>query len=239
MSKSKSIFNNISKGFLIGIGALIPGLSGGTIAVITEVFEPLLESVANIFKHFSKSLKFMLPIAIGAIFALIIAPPLIERFTGEYPKISKWIFILITMASTYVFARKNIEFTPKLSKFICFFAGIMFSYAIMLVTASKNIESNNFNFLYLILLGIPLSFALILPAISFSYMLLFLGLYDTFITSVGEFDLKFLLPLSVGTFFGCLLFSKILLKALSRYKQQTYSTILGFSVSSLINILLK
>ncbi len=239
MSKLKSCLIDIFKGFLIGIGALIPGLSGGTIAAITYVFEPLLEAVANVHRHFIKSIKFILPIALGGIIALIVAPPVIELFTRAFPIISKWIFSIITAISTYIFAKNNVKFNPNLSKIICFFVGAVLSYLLTLTISNTALSQNNYGFIFLFILGIPLSFALILPAVSFSYMLLFFGLYEPFIASVNDLNFAFLLPLSLGTFIGCLLFSKLLLLALSRFKQETYSTILGFSVCSLINILFK
>jgi len=75
MEKQGKFFINISKGFLIGIGAIIPGLSGGTMAIITGVFEELLEATANLILHIRKSIKVIFPVAFGAVAAILTLSP--------------------------------------------------------------------------------------------------------------------------------------------------------------------
>ena len=71
---SKPILEGIFKGFLIGAGALIPGLSGGTMALLTGVFEPLIQHSVGFYRHWSGSFKFLSPHAIGGIASLIFLP---------------------------------------------------------------------------------------------------------------------------------------------------------------------
>ena len=238
MNKIKESISYISKGFLIGVGALIPGLSGGTMAVVTGVFEPLLEATAGIFKHFKKSINLLIHIFIGCVVAIFAVTPLIQILSASFPQLSKYIFCSISAFSTFLFAKNNLFFADKLKTalYITFGATISLLTNVLLTNTSLiNIKIELFG---LFTIGLLLSLALILPAISFSYMLLFFGLYNKFIESLNSFDLRFLVPLAVGTLLGTLLFSKLLLKAIDLHKQETYAIIFGFSISSVINILI-
>lgn len=229
----------IPKGFLIGVGALIPGLSGGTMAIVTGLFEQLLEASAGIFKHFKKSFKLFIQVSIGCLGAVIFISPLIEEFSTCFPELSKIVFCFISATGTFVFAKNNIKAKNICKKIIYIFIGAAFCILTHILLSGKGFMNLQNKPIGLIILGMPLSIALILPGISFSYMLLYFGLYNTFISAINSLDIKFLLPILIGTLMGTLLFSKILLKLMESHKQETYLIILGFSIISVINIILK
>ena len=75
--KVKEFFINIAKGGAIGLAMLIPGVSGGTLAVLLGVYDKIIDSVGNLFKQFKKSVLFLLPILLGAVLAFAaLSPPL-------------------------------------------------------------------------------------------------------------------------------------------------------------------
>ena len=75
------IFINFFKGIFIGVGAIIPGLSGGTAAIIAGLFESILEATANFFIHIKKSIVFLTPIIFGVVVGIFIFSPILNFFS--------------------------------------------------------------------------------------------------------------------------------------------------------------
>ncbi len=225
------------KGFLIGLGMLIPGLSGGTVAVFLNVFEDILEAVSEAFTHTLKSIKTILPIAMGAITSVLIFSKLIEAFCVSFPIISKYLFCIIAIISCLIFAKEKIGFDTAIKQIIWIISGVAIALITSIIISIYNLNFSHAGFMVLFLIGILLSLALILPAISFSYMMLFFGIYENTLNAISNFKLDYLSPLCVGIAFGGYIFSKILLKLLNAYTKQTYCFVLGFVIMSIADIL--
>lgn len=226
------------KGIIIGFGAIVPGVSGGTAAVALGIFGDILEAVANILKHFKRSIIRLTPIIMGVVLGVYIISSPLNYFCEEFPRASKVLFIIISSFSAFVFYKKELWGRFKKSNILWMIFGMGISCATNLIIDKLSNICNGSGSLYLLLCGIPLSLALILPAISFSYMMLSLGLYESAVKAISEFDVPFLFPLFFGVLIGGLIFSKVLLGLTERFKIQTYSFVLGFVIISLIDILL-
>ena len=235
----KKVFIDFLKGTLIGIGVLIPGLSGGTVAVFTRSFEQIIESVANIKKHFMYSVFTLSPLLAGALFSILLLVSPMQYFCDQFPEISKYTFIIISIISVIVFCVSSLQIKPTTGKVFSFILGILIAALIDILTVMINIEHSFKNPFLIMIIGIPLAFALILPGISFSYMLLFFGLYDRTLAAIESKDILFLLFLFIGIIIGSYIFTKLMHKAISRFKQETYSLVLGFLLYSLLGLLFK
>ena len=235
---SKPILEGIFKGFLIGAGALIPGLSGGTMALLTGVFEPLLKHSVGFYRHWSESFKFLAPLAIGGIASLIVLPKHLNNFSASYPLLSTIVFCSISFISLILFALKNVRFISKGKQLLLLLLGGSLSLLFSGIEYFSISLQSGTNPIFLLIIGLPLSFALVLPGISFSYMLLFFGVYEKFLAALSNFDIKFLFFLLIGTLFGYIMFTKILLMSLKHYKNETYTIILGFSFISFVFVLI-
>ncbi len=239
MINRKIYFILIFKGILIGAGAIVPGISGGTVAVLTNAFELIIESVANLFTRFKSSFLTLLPIVAGAVFSIILISQPLKFFSEEFPLTSKFTYLSIALISTFLFAKNSINFDFKASKILAFIFGILLSFLISLMTTQTRLFIDRENPLYLIFIGFPLAISLVLPGISFSYMLLFFGLYDRTLSAIQSFDLIYLILLFLSVSVGTVIFSKCLLKLIEKHKQETYSFVLGFVVNSMIDMLLR
>lgn len=226
------------KGMLIGSGAVIPGLSGGTMAVVTNTFEGIVESVANLFNHIKRSLYILVPIALGAIISMIFLSLPLNYFSVEFPLLSKITFLQISLFSIFFFAKSSIEIKITIGKALSFISGILISFLISYMTEYIYIFDIESKPIFLILIGFPLAIALVLPGISFSYMLLFFGIYEKTLSAIHTLDLYYLIFLFIGVAFGTFVCSKLLLKLIENHKQETYSFVLGFVVNSMIDMLI-
>ncbi len=228
--------NNIFKGVFIGFGTMIPGVSGGTVAMLIGVFEDILESTANVFKHLRKSLVILFPILSGAVLgAYLISYPL-EYFSVEFPQLSKSTFCIISIISAVYFAKINLKGSKNAKTIVCFLLGTLIAFTSSILFRFYDISAIEFNFINLFFMGTSLSLALVLPAISFSYMLLFFGIYDSFIKAIISVDIYFLLPIFLGVSIGSYLFSKFLLKLINHHTVATYSFVYGFVLYSAVDI---
>ena len=235
----KTFFRSFLKGNLIGIGVLIPGLSGGTVAVLLLCFEQIIEAVANLKLHFKQSIYTLFPLLSGALISIwLIAIPL-NNFCNRFPLVSKYTFIVISIISAFIFCVTTIQFKPRLGKLISLIIGIIIALLIDVLVRNYNLDQEIANPFLILSIGISLSFALILPGISFSYMLIFFGLYNRTLTAIETNDFCFILFLLIGIIFGSYIFTKLLYKSLNKYNQETYSLVFGFLIYSLCSILTK
>lgn len=224
------------KGLLCGVGTMIPGVSGGTIAVLLGVFEPLLGAVSSVFRHFFASFLFLLPFASGAaIGAFAVSFPL-SLFCSRFPLFSRVTFCILSAVSLVLFVGKITGFRFCLRDIPFLLGGTLIAFLLDLLLSMKGFFSADGVF-PLLLCGIILALALILPAVSFSYMLLFFGLYEKTLAAVGSFELLFLLPLLFGILLGIFAFSSLLEKLIEKYPRNTYCFTAGFVVCSFIGVL--
>ena len=239
MSNKTNCLVKIFKGIFIGFGTLVPGISGGTAAIISGVFEDILEATANFFLHIKHSIKTLFPIAVGVLIGVLSFTPILSLFTSNFPIVSKYVFCICSLISTYYFFKSSVTFkyTSKKAISLCF--GILSVIVIRYTLNIFNVDFDNTDFVSILLLGLPLALSLILPALSFSYMLLFLGLYDNVLESIAYLDFNFLLALFSGLLIGIILFSKLLLKLVNKCPQETYSYVFGFVIYSTIDVLFK
>ncbi len=217
---------------------LIPGVSGGTVSIFLDVFEDILESVGGFFKHMIYSLKILLPIAIGALGGIYCFSKPIEIFCSHFPILSKIIFCAIALISCFFFVKEKIGFNLNTKQIACIVSGGLIAILISIITTLFKINLSNAGFMILFSIGIFLSLALILPAISFSYMLLFFGIYEIVLSAISNININILIPLGFGVVFGSYIFSKMLLKLLDKHTKGTYCFVFGFVLMSIADILI-
>lgn len=238
MKKISLNFPRIFKGFLIGTGVIIPGLSGGTMAVITRTFEDIVKAVADIRKHFKGSFFTLLPLGSGALISILLLSFPLRLFCSHYPFASKSVFIFISFVSTILFVKNSLELKITPSKAFAVLCGFLISASISSINNYFQFSDCYENHFFLFIIGFPLALSLVLPGISFSYMLLFFGIYERTILAINSFDFFYLSTLFISVLIGSFVFSKCLLKMIENYKQQTYSFVFGFVVYSLIDMII-
>lgn len=232
-------FSTIFKGFLVGSTMLVPGVSGGSIAMILGVYDRLVSSVSSFFKHKRESFIFLALFSLGGgLGMLLFAHPLlllIERF----PMPTLYFFFGAVAGGVpliYREARVN-----ALSWRVPLYTGagllVVLLFAFLPTGAFQSeMEAGAVSFLLLSLAGFIAAVALVLPGISVSYLLLLMGLYDETMRAISGFYLPFLIPLGLGLVLGIILTTKVLERAMARHPQPTYLMILGFVLGSVAEV---
>lgn len=238
------------KGFLIGSTMLVPGVSGGSMAIILGIYERLLSAISSLTRNVKENLLFLGLFVVSAGMGMLFLARPILSLLESYPKPMQCLFIgAVAGGIPVIWKQGKIErITWKTG--LCFVAGFLSVIGISLIpaeifqtgfaakTTEVGVQSTGlFSYLLLIVAGILSSTALVLPGISVSYFLLVLGLYQELMRAISEMDMEFLLPMGSGILIGVLLTTKALEYVLKRYPQVAYMVILGFVVGSVLEIL--
>lgn len=232
-------WTNFFKGMAISISQIVPGVSGGTIAIILGIYDKLIHAVNNIIKDFKNQYKILLEVGIGAIIGIFLFSNIVRKLLNNYPIPLGYFFIGVILGGAPLMYKKAIEKQKSKRGIIFLILGII---AVILMSgnykgSSQLITSLSiFNFLWLFTGGFIIAIALILPGISGSFMLLILGLYNTVIVSITEFNIPILVPIALGGIVGTIATAKAIEKLLTKFPQETYMMILGFILGSIFEV---
>lgn len=224
---------NILFGLVIGALMLIPGVSGGSIAVFLGIYDKIIDIVANFKNDIKNNFLYLSAIFIGCATSVVIFSVLFNelfyRFETMITTLVGTFFVCISIDD--LISNKQIRIIKKL---FLFFIGIIIPLFLLFIPVDLFQKTN---FIFSVFIGFPLSIALILPGISFSYCLLIFGIYDEVLLAIKNLDILFLLPLIIGVLVGVFLFSKILNYFLKKSINEIMCLISGFVFFSSISLL--
>ena len=232
-----NFIKELFKGIIIGIANIIPGVSGGTLAVSMGIYDKIISAVTHLFKKPKESIRTLIPYGIGAVAGIIGLSFIIEWLFLNYPLPTNLFFIgliLGTTPSLFKTACSKEKFKIKYLAFtiICFLIGIS------LVFLEKNLTqsnfSNSYNFLYLVLCGFLMSAGVVIPGVSSTLILMLLGVYNAYLASISSLFIPFLLPLCIGLFAGSIFFMKLTQTLLNKFYEPTFFSIIGFTLGSIL-----
>ncbi len=230
----------------MGMGAadVVPGVSGGTIAFITGIYEELVHAIRSLdgralhflftgkwrsfWKHINGS--FLLAVFAGVLISVISLAQILEHLLTTHPTLIWSFFFGLIVASSVIVARRIQSW--NYSKVVALMAGVGAAFYITSITPAQTTESAWFIFIA----GALASCAMILPGISGSFILLLLGKYQYALNAVNELELLPLLLLALGAATGLISFAKLLSWLLKKYHDVTVAVLAGFMIGSLNKI---
>ena len=234
-----NFLRNFLKGIAMSISQLVPGVSGGTIAIILGIYDKLLHAVNNILNDFKNQYKILLEVGIGAAVGMVLFSNIIKNLFDKFPIPVGYLFIGVILGGAPLMYKKATVKGFNKKNIIYLVLGIV----IVLMMGEPNNDAsaiitslNLVNFLWLFIGGAVIAIALILPGISGSFMLYVLGLYNTVMTAIGELNIPILIPLALGGIVGTLLTARIIEKLLIKFPEQTYILIFGFILGSVFSV---
>ena len=250
-----NMFKNIIKGMMIGIANIMPGVSGGTLAVSMGIYDKLIHCITHILSEFKESMKFLLPIFAGAGIALVALTFVIEALFQYYPIPTNLLFIGLIVGGLPPVVTKvkshKLTFGHILAGLL-FFA-LVVGMAMMGDNGSRQVTLNLgiVPMIQLILVGIIAAATMIIPGVSGSMVLLILGYYQPIIQQITFFctavitldmagilhGIAILLPFGIGVLIGILGIAKIIEIIFEKYPLYAYCAIIGLIAASPIAIL--
>lgn len=234
MKENKKNIVTSAKGLVVGSTMMVPGVSGGSMAMILGVYDRLIHSVSSFFEDIKGNIKFLLMFGIPALLGMFLFASPLESLINAYEKPMMFFFIGIVLGGCpMIFKEAGIQ---KVSwrELLYLAAGAAIVVAISFIPENLFAGSQGgfSGFMILFIGGIIVSIALILPGISVTYMLLVLGIYQGVLRAVGSLDVPYLAPLAVGLIAGVIFLTKALETAMKRFPKPTYMIILGFVLGS-------
>ena len=236
---------NFLKGMIIGIANIIPGLSGGTMAILVGVYEKLISIIGNFFKKFNETFKenmiFLIPIGLGAVVGVVGFSKLLEFLLDKYTEPTQFAFIglvlgglpLIFKNATKETGFKKIYIVPFL---ITFAIGLILSLLEIFGITGAEVSKFDMNFVNIILLffyGFIAAGTMVVPGISGSFMLLLFGVYKPILSAVSNLDILVLIPFAIGCAAGILVLAKLIDILFKKSHSGTYYGIIGFIIGAI------
>ncbi len=240
----KSYLTISLKGLGMGAADVVPGVSGGTIAFITGIYEELVTTIANVDLSLIKTWKskgfktmweqlngnFILSLLLGIALSVFTLMRLTHFLLETYPIVVWSFFFGLVLASVWYVGKQIKQWNFKLFGFACL--GFMIAFGITLLTPSEGIDHP----LYFLLCGAIAICAMILPGISGAFILVLLGAYKSVSQAVSELDFRVISLVAIGAIIGILSFSRILKWLFNHYQLITLAILTGFIAGSLNKI---
>ena len=235
----KKIFTTLGKGAVIGGTMLVPGVSGGSMAMILGIYQELVSAVSSFYRNKKYYFMFLFMFCIGAAIGMVLIATPISHLIDLFPRPTMYFFIGAVAGGIPLIVREArvCSFSWKYPLYIIVGGILIFTISLLPATATGIWEKEStFQIFLLFAVGIVAAVALILPGISVSHLLLLFGLYDRTMEAIRTLQLPFLLPLLFGGIVGIILTAKFLEKVMICYPQPTYLIILGCVIGSVISI---
>lgn len=226
------------KGIVVGIANIIPGVSGGTMAVILGIYDELINAISLSPEKLKKNWSFILSIGLGMGVGILVFAKLLDFLFVNYNVPTQFFFIGLILGSiplVWKIAVSEKAFCKiNIIPFVLMFA-VMFVMFLLKPTENTIVkEISTVIFIKLTLAGAVGAVAMLIPGISGSFMLKAMGQYETVAAAIADLNVILLIPVAVGVCVGLLAGAKIISILIRRYKQGIYLGILGLIVGSVL-----
>lgn len=232
---------NFLKGFAMGTANVIPGVSGGTIALITGIFERLINSLKSfnmqaiklLFKRDFKAFvahtdfQFFIVIMLGIVASIFTVAKLLSFLFDNYPVFIWSYFFGLIIASIWLVGKTISKYNA--SVFLFLILGTAIAASITILSPARENDS----FIYLVICGVVAVCSMILPGISGSFVLVLMGNYELVLRSINELNIINLAAIGIGCAIGLPAFSHLLSWLYKKFKNQTVAILTGFILGSL------
>lgn len=226
----------VLQGMLIGLGAVLPGISGGVLCVIFGIYRPVMELLSSPLKNFRSHVPRLLPVLVGGVAGFLGVANLLAFFLNRYPDPSVCFFVGLIAGMLPSLMREAGE-QGRSSKdwaalFLAFGAicALLLGLQVLSVRITPNIG-------WYVFCGFCLALSIIAPGMSFSTLLMPLGLYTSFIDGLGKLELSVLLPGAAGALLTIVCLAKAVNTLFQRFYSRAFHAIVGIVTAATIMII--
>lgn len=237
--KNFSVFSflfKILKGAFVGLGAVLPGISGGVLCVVFGIYKTIMEFLADPFKKFKTHFPILLPYGIGVIVGFLGIAKVLSFLLDKYPAPSVCVFIGLIAGMLPSLFREAGEKGRTKGSYIALVVAMIAIFALLigLQILSVSIEPN---FIWYLFCGFCLALSVIAPGMSFSTLLMPLGLYQPFVDGIGSFDFGVLIPAGIGALLTVILFAKAVNMLFEKQYSIAFHAIVGVVIAATVMII--
>lgn len=225
------------KGIMVGIGFITPGLSGGVLAVVFKIYEPLMRFLGNLREKFLKNFLFFLPVGIGGVIGVVAFSAVVDFAFSTYPGQFTWLFIGFiagTFPSLFKTSGKEGRKWWHWLTLVLVAGGMVFLMRWMGNMGSVQLAPSFWNWL---LSGAMIGLGVVVPGMSPSNFLIYLGLYQPMASGIRSLDFGVIIPLMLGGIACVLLLARLISWLFKKFYAVMYHLILGIVTGSTIAII--
>lgn len=226
----------VLQGVLIGVGAVLPGISGGVLCVVFGIYKPVMELLSNPFRRFRTHVPKLLPVIIGAAAGFLGVAKLLAFLLEKYPDPSVCLFVgLIAGMLPSLFREAGEKGRPKGS-----WVSLALAFALILaLLISLNLFSVTIapSFPWYLFCGFCLALSVIAPGMSFSTLLMPLGLYTPFVDGLGSLKPEVLAPAAIGAVVTVVCLAKAVNALFDRFYAYMFHAIIGIVIAATVMII--
>lgn len=229
----KTLLIDALKSYVVGATMTVPGVSGGSMAMILGIYDRLISAVPQLLsKNFMKAFLFLLICGSCGLVGAVSASPLLSYLLENFYSIVMFFFIGAIAGSIPMIVKKS---EINKTNWPCLFFAVIGIAIIFLIgyIPRDRIAIGESSAFYQILFGILVSIGFVLPGISTTYLLVVLGLYESIINCLSTLNFLPLIPLAVGVIIGVFLLTGLLKKSMEKAPGVTFPIILGFMLGSI------
>lgn len=232
----QSFFLKILQGSLIGLGGVLPGISGGVLCVVFGIYPTIMEFLAEPFRRFKTHVPKLIPIGIGGIIGFLGIANVLSFLLEKYPSPSVCVFIGLIAGMLPSLYREAGEQGRSRNSFRAMLISMLTAFFLL---ASLRFFSVSIvpGFFWYMFCGCSLALSVILPGMSFSTLLMPLGLYEPFVAGIGHIDFSVLIPGGIGAVSTVILLSRAINALFKNYYSLAFHSIIGIVIAATIMII--
>ena len=219
------------QGAIVGVGAILPGVSGGVLAVAFGIYEPMMELLTHPIEALKKNARLFVPFVIGWILGFVLLARAVEMFFAAFASVALMLFFGLICGTLPELFKTSEKSDPGKSwtPFIISLSLAYLFFHLLENGISTVIAPSFFGFL---LCGVLWGFSLIVPGLSSSSILICLGLYEPMTAGLGALDFAVIIPMLIGIITITLLFARFVNMLYKRHYAVTSRIVLGFVIAS-------
>ncbi len=238
-SNNRSVFRilfRVIQGALIGLGAVLPGISGGVLCVVFGIYKPIMELLSHPLRNFKNHVPKLLPVILGLGIGFLGIANLLSFFLEKYPVPSVCLFVGLIVGMMPSLFREAGEQGRSKGSAVSLFVAMAVVFALLIGLQFSDIEIVP-NFAWYLFCGFCLALSVIAPGMSFSTLLMPLGLYTPFVDGIGHLDLSVLIPGGIGALITVILLAKAVNALFERFYSLAFHAIIGIVIAATVMII--
>lgn len=234
--KAKTFILRIVQGALVGLGAVLPGISGGVLCVVFGIYKTIMEFLADPIHNFKTHFPKLIPVGIGGVVGFLGVANLLSFLLEKYQAPSVCVFIGLIAGMLPSLFREAGEKGRSKASFVSMAVAIVFIFALLISLRIFSVQIVP-NFFWYLFCGFCLALSVIAPGMSFSTLLMPLGLYEPFVDGIGHLDFSVLIPGGIGALATVILFAKAVDMLFKKHYSVAFHGIVGIVIAATVMII--
>lgn len=221
----------LGQGALIGLGAVLPGVSGGVLCVVFGVYRPIMELLSHPFSAVKKYYKMLIPLVAGGALGFVVISKLLGFLLDRYPDMSVCLFVGLIAGMLPSLFREAGKNSRSAGSFVSL--GACFCITLALLITLRAVHANiRPSFAWYLFCGFCIAISVIAPGMSFSTLLMPLGLYTPLVTGIGSLKFPVIIPAGAGALLTVVVLSKAVTRLMDRHYSLVFHGIIGIVIAA-------